>query len=112
MASTPLRSDIVLDAPTEPYTGSGPPPPKFKSANITEAFKEIPVVDYSLVSTDLSKFMDQLLYATKDVGFMLLKNVPGFEQEWQEKVLGEGHKVGFDGDGIGRREGARADSRN
>lgn len=76
-----------MTANTDLPTGNKPPPAKYAQA----AFKEIPVLDFSLAKTNPEEYMKQLMYATRDVGFMVLSNVPGFEAEFQETVFQQGH---------------------
>jgi hypothetical protein len=67
---------------------SGPPPAAKYSAS---AFREIPILDWTLVDSDPASFLAQLQYATTDVGFFLLSNVPGFDAAFQGQVVGEAH---------------------
>ncbi|KAI9021127.1 hypothetical protein DFJ74DRAFT_607072 [Hyaloraphidium curvatum] len=63
---------------------------RFRSASISEAFREIPLVDYSLRDSEPAKFDAQLRYALAGCGFMLLANVPGFDEAYQRRVLATG----------------------
>ncbi|KAI0330631.1 acetyl-CoA synthetase-like protein [Cubamyces sp. BRFM 1775] len=50
-------------------------------------FGSIPIVDFSLATSNSSKYHDQLRDALEDVGFVLFVNVPGFEDAFQRKVF-------------------------
>jgi isopenicillin N synthase-like dioxygenase len=63
----------------------------FASADISTAFSKIPLVDYRLKDANPAQFHADLRYAMAEVGFMLLENVPGFDAEFQAKVLQQGH---------------------
>lgn len=68
-----------------------PPEAKFKSADINTAFKEIPLVDYSLATSNPNEFYRQLQYAFCDVGFCLISNAPGLDASFQNKVFEQAH---------------------
>ncbi|KAL7284226.1 hypothetical protein ACG7TL_001508 [Trametes sanguinea] len=50
-------------------------------------FGEIPVIDFSLATTNPTKYYDQLRYALEDVGFVMFVNIPGFEDEFQSELF-------------------------
>ncbi|KAI9010250.1 hypothetical protein DFJ74DRAFT_686511 [Hyaloraphidium curvatum] len=54
-------------------------------------FSEIPILDYELSLTDRPKFLEQLRHALHVVGFMYLKNAPGFSAEDQERLFRLAH---------------------
>lgn len=86
-----LRTDTVLDIKLDP--NSGPSKALFKSVgDISKAgFREIPIIDFALSQLDPAEYNRKLITACADVGFLVLQNVPGFEQEFQDQVLGQGH---------------------
>lgn len=74
-----LRTDNMM-------TGSSGPR-QFQQTSLLTAFREIPFVDLALADRDPAAFFAQLKYATADVGFCLLKNAPGLDSEFQDKVF-------------------------
>ena len=50
---------------------------------------EIPTVDWLDLETDRDKFMDDLRYALSECGFLVLKNAPGLDDEFQQEAFHE-----------------------
>lgn len=50
---------------------------------------EIPVVDWNDLETNREKLLDDIRFALSDCGFMVLVNVPGFEDEFQQRAFRE-----------------------
>ena len=50
---------------------------------------EIPTVDWLDLETDRNKFMDDLRYALSESGFLVLKNAPGLDDEFQQDAFHE-----------------------
>ncbi|KAI8970542.1 acetyl-CoA synthetase-like protein [Trametes punicea] len=56
-------------------------------------FGEIPIIDFSLATTDPAKYFDQLRYALEDVGFVMFVNIPGFEDAFQQELFTLAHRL-------------------
>ncbi|OUU19345.1 MAG: 2OG-Fe(II) oxygenase [Flavobacteriaceae bacterium TMED48] len=50
---------------------------------------EIPTVDWLDLETDRDNFMDDLRYALSECGFLVLKNAPGLDDEFQQEAFHE-----------------------
>ncbi|THH01471.1 hypothetical protein EW026_g1235 [Hermanssonia centrifuga] len=50
-------------------------------------FDAIPIIDFSLYSSDKGKYFQQMQYALEDVGFGILVNAPGFEDTFQKELF-------------------------
>ena len=83
----------------DPTSGSQvrpPPGPKPASHSATQRtqladFTEIPIVDFALYSTDRPRFLSDLNHALHNVGFMYLKNAPGFDADTQQRLFDLAH---------------------
>ena len=53
------------------------------------ALKELPTVDWSDLATNKDKFMEDLRFALSDCGFLVLTNVPDFDDDFQQKAFKE-----------------------
>lgn len=61
------------------------------SAPAAHAFDAIPVVDYTDLQKDRARFFKDLEHALCNVGFMVLTNFPGLDQDFQDKALRAAH---------------------
>ncbi|EKM53003.1 uncharacterized protein PHACADRAFT_210755 [Phanerochaete carnosa HHB-10118-sp] len=62
------------------------PPSSFVSTTQL-VFDKIPIVDWALSESDPATFYEQLRTAFEDVGFGVFINIPGFEEEFQQKIF-------------------------
>ncbi|EKM53030.1 uncharacterized protein PHACADRAFT_210773 [Phanerochaete carnosa HHB-10118-sp] len=62
------------------------PTPSFVSKNQL-VFDKIPIVDWAVSESDPAIFYEQLRSAFEDVGFGMFINVPGFDDEFQQKIF-------------------------
>ncbi|EKM53033.1 uncharacterized protein PHACADRAFT_147361 [Phanerochaete carnosa HHB-10118-sp] len=62
------------------------PPPSFVSRDQL-VFDKIPTVDWALSESDPAAFYEQLRSAFEDVGFGTFVNIPGFDDEFQQKIF-------------------------